>query len=84
MSATAPDSWPVRFTPEQAAALVGGVDPATGRPHFTARFVLDAYRAGRVAGCRIGGRVLFSRTQLDAWINTAGFEPFPDQPGQPR
>lgn len=62
------DLYPTRYTAAEAAAYLGGVSPTTGRPHLTARYVLDAWRSGRLPGVKVGGRVLFAQSDLDAYL----------------
>lgn len=62
------DVYPTRFDAGQAAAYLGGLDPVHGQPRLTARYVLDAWRAGRLKGVKVGGRVLFDREDLDAYL----------------
>lgn len=60
--------YPTRFDAAQAAAYLGGLDPVHGQPRLSARSVLDAFRAGRLPGVKVGGRVLFDREDLDAYL----------------
>lgn len=62
------DQYPTRFDGRQAAAYLGGLDPVHGQPRLSARFVLDAFRSGRLPGVKVGGRVLFTREDLDAYL----------------
>lgn len=67
------DVYPVRFDASQAAAYLGGLDPVTRQPRLTSRSVLDAFRAGRLPGIKVGGRVLFSQHDLDRFLT--GYDP---------
>lgn len=67
------DLYPTRYTAAEAAAYLGGVSPTTGRPHLTGRMVLDAWRAGRLSGIKVGGRILFAREDLDRFL-TGGYD----------
>lgn len=62
------DVFPVRFDAAQAAAYLGGLDPVTRQPRLSARSVLDAFRAGRIPGVKVGGKVLFSQSDLDRFL----------------
>ena len=62
------DLYPTRFDARQAAAYLGGLDPLTGEPRLSARYVLDLFRRGDLPGIKIGGRVLFTQSDLDAYL----------------
>lgn len=59
----------IRFTAEQAAEYLGGIDPKTAQPHVSARSVLGAHRRGELTGgLAIGRRVLWTQQDLDAYL----------------
>lgn len=66
--------YPVRYSASQAAAVLGGIDPDSGLPRFTARMVLDAWRRGDITGIKVGGRILFSQQDLDRYLLGDGNE----------
>lgn len=66
--------YPVRYDASQAAAVLGGIDPDSGLPRFTARMVLDAWRRGDLEGIKVGGRILFAKADLDRYL-TGGYDP---------
>lgn len=66
--------YPVRYDAGQAAAYLGGIDPESGMPRFSARLVLDAWRRGDIVGRRIGGRILFAQSDLDRYLTGGGHE----------
>lgn len=71
--AHAHDASAGRMTATAAARWIGtGSD---GLPVVSARTVLEAVRRGQLRACRVGGRVLITPIDLDAWLTSREINP---------